>query len=243
MTPKHPMDKDRLKSLLIGMGLSEWESEAYFILIKNGPQTAVELSRLSKIARSKTYEVVTRLRRKGLVMKIPPMPTKGVTQKFVAIDPEKVFQLKISEMKEISEYLAPLYKNPSQGRFPNINFYTSKEGIKELFIDITKKSQFAYFYIMNLDLKSSLGYAFEHHMEDFKKKKNHFILGNSPEIKEFSKTIKNKTFIDQKEGINYIITSESVILDLWKSQHIIIEIISKEAVKTFLEMYWKLKVR
>jgi sugar-specific transcriptional regulator TrmB len=231
------MDKERARELLKSMGFSEWEINTYIILVKYGPQTALELARLSKVARSKTYEVATRLRKKGLVMKVPPMPTKGVTQKFVAISPEKVFPSKISEMQKLLEYLTSLYNNPVKARFPNINFYTSKEAVKELFSDVIKKSKFFYFYLVNLDLKSILGYAFEHNLADISKKKHHFLLAETIELKQLSKNLKNVSFIHEKEGVNYIITSESVIMDLWQSQHIIIEINSEDAVKTFLFMY------
>ena len=229
------MEIGRIKEILIKLGMSEWEAGIYAHLVLYGPMTAIELARLSRVPRSKTYEVATRLRRKGFVMKIPPMPIKGVTQKFSAINPEKVFPSLISEMQELSTHLGKAYKNPIKPGFPNMNIYTSKEGVKELFASMCSNSKFIYFYLANTKLKTIVGTTFEQKLTKIKKK--NFILQNNAEMKAFAKNLKNVKFLNETGGLNYIITSESVILDLWETQHMIIELVSKEAVKTFMIMY------
>ncbi|RJQ17311.1 TrmB family transcriptional regulator [Candidatus Woesearchaeota archaeon] len=231
------MEREHAEAILRNFGLSEWEITAYMILITYGPQSAVELSRLSKVARSKTYEVITRLRKKGYVMKVPPMPTKGVTQKFVAIDPKTVFPSKIYDLQQLSRYFNSLYDNPTKPGFPNINFFTSKEALKELFIRALANSKFFYIYFINLNVKTCLSYRFEHFLKGVMKKKHHFILANTAELRQFAKICKKATFLDDAEGINIIVTSQSVILDLWQSQHLFLEINSKDAVKAFSVFY------
>jgi sugar-specific transcriptional regulator TrmB len=230
------MEQAQAAQILKDMGFSEWEVETYLALLKHGPQTAVELARLTHVARSKTYEVVTRLRRKGYVMKVPPMPTSGVTQRFVAMDPKKVFSSKQKEIEEAGRYLGKLYENPIKPRFPNINYYTSREAAKELFSHLHTTPGPFYIRLVNLDLKIPLGYAFDHFFREIQKKKHHFLLEETKELAAFSKSVKHKSFFGHG-GINYIITSDSVILDLWQSQHVILEINSKEAVTTYLQLF------
>lgn len=230
------MEQAQAAQILKGIGLSEWEVESYLALLKHGPQTAVELSRLTKVARSKTYEVVTRLRRKGYVMKVPPMPTSGVTQRFVAMDPKRVFLSKTAELEDVGSYLGKLYDNPVKARFPNINYYTSREAVKELFSHLKSSPGPFYIRMVNLDLKIPLGYSFDHFFKEIKRKRHHFLLEETKEMISFSKSLKNVSFFGHG-GINYIITKEKVILDLWQSQHVILEINSKEAVTTYLQLY------
>ncbi len=235
------MEVTEIKKVLANLGLSDWETESYLILIRYGPQTALQLSKLTNVARSKTYEVVTRLRRKGLVMKVPPMPTKGVTQKFVAINPKEVFPSKISDIEQLIEHLSNAYNNPKAARYPSINFYTTKENARKFILKLSKESKFLYFYLNDLNLEYVLEYSFDHSIKAINKKKHYFLLANTKELKEFSKKINTFSFSHEKgEGINYIITPDSLILDLWKSQHIFLEIKSKDAVKTFLLSYQKL---
>lgn len=231
------MSDNRIKSLMKDFGYSDWEITAYFILIKYGPKTALELSRLSRIARPKTYEVITRLRKKGLVMKVPPMPTKGVTQKFVAIEPQKILKSKVNDIEELSILLQQVYKNPVNAAFPKVNMYTSKGSVKALILDLLSDSKYYLFYLSDLNIKEILGYSFDNILRSIKTKRNHFILRDTIELRNFSKSIKNYDFIDIKENMSYIITDNRVVLDLFKSQHIVIEIISTDAVNTFKEFY------
>ncbi len=235
------MDNNVIRSILSNIGFSKWEIDAYLILVKYGGKTALELSRLSGVARPKTYEVVSRLRVKGLVMKVPPMPAKGITQKFVAMEPKKVFESKISEIENLSKNLSEMYNNPINSSYPKVNYYTSREAFKELFSDVVKKSRFLYFYLTGISIKSLSGYNWDNYLNIINHKKNHFLLLDNKEMKDFSKSLKNFSFSKEINGMSYIICSDRIILDLWSSQHFFIEIISDEAVKTFILMYNKLR--
>ena len=224
-----------VKNVLLTLGLSNWEVEAYIILVRYGPQTAVDLSRLSKVARSKTYEVVTRLRRKGLVMKVPPMPTKGITQKFVAINPQEVFQNKMSEIEKASKYLSLAYKNPKKVRYPNINFYTTKDNARKFLMRLPKESNSFNISLTTPAIKRVLGFSFDNWINSLNKKKSRFIL--SKDYLDISKKIKSKSFSSIKNSMSYIITPDRLILDLWDEQHIILDIQSKEAANTFSSQF------
>jgi sugar-specific transcriptional regulator TrmB len=214
------------------LGLSEWEAKCYWTLIRYGPKSALELSKLSEIARSKVYEVATRLRRKGFVMKIPPIPLKGMTQKFAAIEPEKVFSTKIDELKELSKELESIYINPTEPRFPKINFYNSKKSTKELLLNLLNKQESIIFFIGQKGLFESLGQYLAAPL--IKDKKNLKFLISDKLIKDenFIK-IKNKAILRDFEGSNLIVLRDRVIIDLWKEQFMVLEIISPSLAKSF----------
>ena len=232
------MEINEAKEMLSELGLSTWEIDAYVALVKHGPQTAVELSRLTSVARSKTYEVITRLRRKGLVIKVPPMPAKGVTQKFVVNDPQNVFPSKIEQIKNLTKYLTDSYNNPLKPRYPDMSFYTTKETARKFLLRTTKESKYIYATIGNKDLKHILSFSFEQMIQNIEKKTHQYIIAST--LHDFSKNITNAKYLEKIQGINYIITPESVILDLWESQHIILELKSKEAVQTFKAQFMQL---
>ena len=56
------------------MGLTEYESRIYLVLVKMGPIKASELSFFGQIPRTKTYGAIKELERKGLLRIIPGKP-------------------------------------------------------------------------------------------------------------------------------------------------------------------------
>lgn len=56
------------------MGLTEYESRIYLVLVKMGPIKASELSFFGQIPRTKTYGAIKELQRKGLLHIIPGKP-------------------------------------------------------------------------------------------------------------------------------------------------------------------------
>jgi len=71
---------------LIKIGLIQSEAIIYFNLIKKQSYTASELSRISNISRSKTYEILNQLVKGGLCVEI-----LGSIKKYAAINPETAF--------------------------------------------------------------------------------------------------------------------------------------------------------
>ena len=61
-------------SALHRLGLTEYESRIYLVLVRKGPIKASELSFFGQIPRAKTYGAINELERKGLVRIIPGKP-------------------------------------------------------------------------------------------------------------------------------------------------------------------------
>lgn len=62
------------RNALLQLGLTEYESRLYLVLVKMGPIKASELSFRAQIPRTKTYGAVNDLERKGLLRIIPGKP-------------------------------------------------------------------------------------------------------------------------------------------------------------------------
>ena len=56
------------------LGLTEYESKIYLVLINTGPRKASELSFRGDVPRTKTYGAIKELERKGLLRIIPGKP-------------------------------------------------------------------------------------------------------------------------------------------------------------------------
>jgi sugar-specific transcriptional regulator TrmB len=66
--------EEREVSALRRLGLTEYESRIYLVLLRRGPIKASELSFFGQIPRTKTYGAIKELERKGLLRIIPGKP-------------------------------------------------------------------------------------------------------------------------------------------------------------------------
>jgi sugar-specific transcriptional regulator TrmB len=66
--------EDRELSALRHLGLNEYESRIYLVLVRMGPIKAGEVSFFGQVPRTKTYGAIRELQRKGLVRVIPGKP-------------------------------------------------------------------------------------------------------------------------------------------------------------------------
>ncbi len=80
------VEKDFLKKLKV-FGLNSYESKLWTALLSRGVSTAGELSDISNVPRSRTYDVLESLEKKGfVVMKL------GKPIKYIALPPEEVIE-------------------------------------------------------------------------------------------------------------------------------------------------------
>ena len=75
-----------IQSLLVDLGLTEYEARAYVALMGCQPATAYELAKQSGIPSSKIYETVNRL--KGRELAQPVGQDQGRGQRYYALDPD-----------------------------------------------------------------------------------------------------------------------------------------------------------
>ena len=94
------MQKDFLNKLK-DFGLNTYESKLWTALLSRGVSTAGELSDISNVPRSRSYDVLESLQRKGLIiMKL------GKPIKYIAVPPDEVLErIKKKIMKDSEKQL------------------------------------------------------------------------------------------------------------------------------------------
>ena len=86
-------------SALHRLGLTEYESRIYLVLVRKGPIKASELSFFGQIPRAKTYGAINELERKGLVRIIPEKP-----EVYAAVSPGEVLMPVVNKLaRELTE--------------------------------------------------------------------------------------------------------------------------------------------
>jgi sugar-specific transcriptional regulator TrmB len=87
------------ETLLKELGLTEYESKAYLVLVARGELTAERVSVMARIPLPRVYDTMSALSQRGLVI-----VTKTRPQKFSAISPEEILKLvKEDEQKKLNE--------------------------------------------------------------------------------------------------------------------------------------------
>ena len=99
------MDTTRIETIMIDLGFSLYESRAYAALVAESPLTGYELSGRSGIPRSKVYECIERLKRKGLLF-----PIEGSPVKYVPVPPEELVRRLSKEFGDSLTLLERLLK-------------------------------------------------------------------------------------------------------------------------------------
>ena len=94
------MSLERMLDMLVSLGLSRTEAQAYFFLAKRGPSSGKELASALKITKQQLYHSLKRLRAKGMVN-----ATHTRTAQFFAVSLEKVLELYMKTMIEQAKAL------------------------------------------------------------------------------------------------------------------------------------------
>jgi HTH-type transcriptional regulator, sugar sensing transcriptional regulator len=99
------MQTDQIESIMASLGFSLYESRAYAALVLENPLTGYELSGKSGIPRSKVYECIERLKRKGLLVPVEENPVK-----YAPLPPEELVRRLSKEFRSSLEKLESLFK-------------------------------------------------------------------------------------------------------------------------------------
>ena len=105
---------------LVDLGLSQLEASVYINLLSNKSLTATEVSRLTGINRTQTYDVIPKLIQRGICTEI-----RGSVKRYCAVEPEKVLSSLEKELdkkkaviKELSGNLTEMYSKNSGSNNP-----------------------------------------------------------------------------------------------------------------------------
>jgi HTH-type transcriptional regulator, sugar sensing transcriptional regulator len=107
---------ENLIAKLVDLGLSHLEATAYINLLKNKSLTATEVSRLTGINRTQTYDILPKLIQRGICTEI-----RGNIKRYSAVEPEKVLaslerelDKKKAVIRDLNGSLAEIYNTNSE---------------------------------------------------------------------------------------------------------------------------------
>jgi sugar-specific transcriptional regulator TrmB len=124
------------KSELQFLGLNDKQATVYMSAFELGQSTVLELSKHSRIKRSTVYVILDELKYKKLAHEI----TKGHTTLFYAEHPAtlgKQLEEQLTTFKNLQPLLVDLYNKETSK--PNVKFYSTKEDVEQLYINIMEQ--------------------------------------------------------------------------------------------------------
>lgn len=222
---------------LKNIGLTESEIRVYLALLKLGETTTGPIVNEAKVTRSKIYDILERLKNKGLVSHI----TKESTKYFSSADPYNIIKLLDSrereiekQKKSINEILPQLEKQFEKA---------TENKIAEIFIGI-KGMQNAFNMLIKEFSQDEQYYAFgagkgenieeiklffdRLHKEKVKKRVRSKIIFNTSSRGLFKSQEKSKL-----NEIRYLIESTPTAINLYKN-YTIMAILTKEPITFFI---------
>jgi sugar-specific transcriptional regulator TrmB len=101
---------------LVSLGLSNLEAKVYINLLKKSSLTATEISRLAKINRTQTYDILPKLIQRGICIE-----TRGSVKKYFAVEPEKVLSSLEKELNEKRDLIKNLNNSLQELYNDNLN--------------------------------------------------------------------------------------------------------------------------
>lgn len=141
---KKPLDQTNItmqKNLipvLTNLGLTDKEAKVYLALLEAGTTVVSQIGKTAKINRVTTYDILEKLKEKGLVSSF----TKAKIKYFSATDPEVVASNFEQRSKSLSSSLPDLKRLQGTTSHPRIQYFEGLDGIKAIYEDtLTSKTE------------------------------------------------------------------------------------------------------
>ena len=122
---------EQLIQVLTGLGLNKKEAATYLACIEKGTSVVSEIAHEAKINRVSAYDILDKLKAKGLVSFF----TKKKTKYFTATDPEIVLSEYEKRTNELRLSLPKFKKLTGQSAHPRVRYFEGIEGIKAIYAD------------------------------------------------------------------------------------------------------------
>lgn len=245
------MDKKQLKKL----DLDEKEIDIFLALLELGGATVAQISQKSSIKRTTVYNILEDLKEKGLVAQT----VKGRKKLYLSEDPRKL-EDNLEEKKHVLKRLMPelLAMTNSIDSKPKIRFFEGKDGIKEVYKDTLRESDYELLAWVTNEAVSSFDIDFLNETYLPKRiEKKIWVRAIAPEVtemKEYKETDEKnlrKTRLAPadtfpfKVEINLYGKNKIAVMSFIESFGIVIESLAiYETLKSIFEMNWaSLKAR
>ena len=241
---------------LVSIGLTKGEADVYLTLLKLGNTTSGKIIKESNVSRSKVYDVLERLKQKGLVTEI----IKKNVRNFEAADPKRIIDYlqikkedienKIKDSKKVVHDLNKIKSFDLEKQEARV--YTGIEGLKtiynEMLDELQEGDEYLAFGIGKKEIQNEEISLFikKFHMKRADKKANARIIMHPETRKEMNKFSKLKyyqyRYTDVKFPTNIAIWKDNVLTLVWQDKPIAFVIKSKqveEKYKEYFEYIWK----
>jgi sugar-specific transcriptional regulator TrmB len=142
------------------MGISSDQAVLYQTLLQNGPQTALNLAKITPVKRTYIYKLMDQLVEKGLVI----MESKGHSTKFRTASPDKLLEL-VENQKILANQAAQALENAlptlkslytiSEEK-PIVSYYEGLEGVKKVYLDTISQRKPISSFLQNSEINQNL---------------------------------------------------------------------------------------
>ncbi len=130
--------EDQLVQALKSLGLNEKESKVYLGLISLGTSIVKDIAEIAKTNRVTTYDILEKLKQKGLVSHF----TQKKIKYFTAVEPEIVLEEFEKRINHFRLNLPKFKKLTGKTNHPRIRYFEGIEGIKAIYADtLTSKTE------------------------------------------------------------------------------------------------------
>ncbi|MEK6924606.1 MAG: helix-turn-helix domain-containing protein [Nanoarchaeota archaeon] len=237
--------------------LTEGEAKVYLALLKTGSTTTGSLISSSGVSRSKVYDVLERLKQKGLVTEV----TKENTRYFEGSDPKRIIDYLESKKRDISEKIEDSKKivfdlnklKNSELEKQEAKVYTGIEGLRtiynEILDELSKGGEYLAFGMGDLEISSPKVKELIHkfHLQREERKIAARVIVHERVLKDIKEFEKLKYYKLKSSKLNFptaIAIIKDKVLTLVAGKEIIAFVIQSKQVskkyKDYFEELWEI---
>jgi sugar-specific transcriptional regulator TrmB len=230
-----------MKELLIKIGLTEREADAYEALTSFEEATALQLAKLTKEHRTNIYDSLENLIKKGLIT----YSIKGKVKYYKITDSSKIAEF-IIQKEEIAKRITKEVEIKLRNRQekPSVEVYEGSEGFKSILLKILKEGKTLYGLGASQEWEKRFPIEIIHYMKEREKRKIHakllYVRGTKPIISKLNETRFLPTYFSQPSTIaifgDYVAVfmwTEPTLATLTKSKEL------SESFKNYFDVLWK----
>ncbi len=241
---------------VMSIGLTKGEAKVYLTLLKVGNTTSGRIINESRVSRSKVYDVLERLKQKGLAIEV----IKENVKYFEATDPKRILeylQIKKEEIQNKIEKSQKLVNDLNKLKSLHIEkqearVYTGVEGLKtvynEILEELEKGEEYLAFGIGKVEIqREEISSFFKNfHVRRASNKVKARIIMQRETKKEMANFSELKyyqyRFTDVKIPTNIAIWKDNILHSVWEDNPLAFVIKSKqvaEKYKRYFDDVWK----
>ena len=131
--------------ILRSLGLLDSEIKTYRAALEKGPQTVIDLSKLTKLSRQATYVAMEALTERGLMSSV----LRGKKRFYAAEHPSKLLAYAKRHQADVADHVNDLERTLPElelqigGERPVVKVYEGKEGIRAALEELTKAGAYS----------------------------------------------------------------------------------------------------